>query len=37
MVGRSLKSLENDGLIRMEHNRIVITDRQALREIAGIV
>ncbi len=37
MVGRSLKSLEGDGAIRMEHNRIIITDRKALRETAGIV
>jgi CRP-like cAMP-binding protein len=37
MVGRSLKSLESDGAIRMERNRIIITDRKALRETAGIV
>jgi CRP/FNR family cyclic AMP-dependent transcriptional regulator len=37
MVGRSLKSLEGDGLIRMEHNRIIITNQPALRETAGIV
>jgi len=37
MVGRSLKSLEGDGAIRMERNRIIITDMQALRATAGIV
>ena len=37
MVGRSLKSLEGDGAIRMERNRIIITDQKALRETAGIV
>jgi CRP/FNR family transcriptional regulator len=37
MVGRSLKSLEGDGAIRMERNRIIITDKKALRATAGIV
>ncbi len=37
MVGRSLKSLEGDGSIRMERNRIMITNAKALRETAGIV
>jgi CRP-like cAMP-binding protein len=37
MVGRSLKSLEGGGAIRMERNRIVITNAKALRETAGIV
>jgi len=36
MVGRSLKNLESAGTIRMERNRIVIADRQALREMAGV-
>jgi CRP-like cAMP-binding protein len=36
MVGRSLKSLEDDGVIRMERNRIIVTDQQALEETAGI-
>lgn len=36
MVGRSLKNLEAEGLIRMERNRIIITDQQALREMAGV-
>jgi CRP-like cAMP-binding protein len=37
MVGRSLKSLEGDGAIRMERSRIIITDQEALRATAGIV
>jgi CRP-like cAMP-binding protein len=36
MVGRSLKTLEEEGTIRMEHHRIVITDQAALREVAGV-
>jgi CRP-like cAMP-binding protein len=36
MVGRSLKALEGEGIIRMERNRIVITDQKALREMAGL-
>lgn len=36
MVGRSLKALEEDGTIRMERNRVVITDQETLREVAGI-
>jgi CRP-like cAMP-binding protein len=36
MVGRSLKTLEAEGTIRMERNRIVITNQAALREMAGI-
>ncbi|MFC1967441.1 Crp/Fnr family transcriptional regulator [Chloroflexota bacterium] len=36
MVGRSLKSLEEDGKIRLERHRIIITDQQALREMAGM-
>lgn len=31
VVGRSLKALEEEGVIRMEHHRIVITDREALK------
>ncbi len=34
MVGRSLKSLEDEGVIRLERQRVVITDKEALREIA---
>jgi CRP/FNR family cyclic AMP-dependent transcriptional regulator len=36
MVGRSFRILEEEGAIRMEHNRIVITDKAALKRIAGI-
>lgn len=37
MVGRSLKSLEKEGAIRIERNRIIITNQKTLREMAGIV
>ena len=37
MVGRSLKTLEDEGTIRLNRNRIIITDKEALREMAGIV
>jgi CRP-like cAMP-binding protein len=36
MVGRSLKGLEEDGFIRIERNRIIITNQQALRQTAGV-
>ena len=36
MIGRSLKLLEDEGKIRLERNRIVITDKKMLREIAGV-
>lgn len=36
MVGRSLKNLESAGTIRMERNRIIIADQQALKEMAGV-
>ena len=36
MVGRSLKTLEEDGAIRLERHRIVIIDKEALREMAGV-
>jgi CRP/FNR family transcriptional regulator len=36
MIGRSLKLLEDEGKVRLEHNRVVITDKEALREIAGV-
>ena len=36
MVGRSLKSLEENGAIRLERHRIIITDKKALEEIAGV-
>jgi CRP-like cAMP-binding protein len=36
MVGRSLKTLEGEGAIRIERNRIIIADQKALREQAGL-
>ena len=36
VIGRSLKALETDGVIRMDRHRIVITDREALENLAGI-
>jgi CRP-like cAMP-binding protein len=36
MVGRSLKNLETEGAIRMERNRIIIADRQTLKDLAGV-
>jgi len=36
MVGRSLKTLEEEGTVKLEHHRIVITDKEALKEIAGL-
>ncbi|MFC2002681.1 Crp/Fnr family transcriptional regulator [Chloroflexota bacterium] len=36
MIGRSLKALEEDGVIRLERHRIVITNNEALREMAGV-
>lgn len=32
VVARSLKALEEEGIIRLEHHRIVITDKKALQE-----
>jgi CRP/FNR family transcriptional regulator len=37
IIGRSLKELEGEGVIRMDHHRIVITDKEALRRMAGLV
>lgn len=34
MIGRSLKSLEEEGTIRLDRHRIVITNKEALREMA---
>jgi CRP-like cAMP-binding protein len=34
VVARSLKSLEEDGAIRLERHRIIIADKEALQEIA---
>ena len=36
VVGRSLKVLEEDGTIRFDRHRIVITDKNALKEMAGV-
>jgi CRP-like cAMP-binding protein len=33
VVGRSLKALEEEGAIRLDHHRILITDREALKKI----
>jgi len=35
VVGRSLKSLEEDGVIKMERHRIIIKDIDTLKDIAG--
>jgi CRP/FNR family transcriptional regulator len=35
VVGRSLKSLEEDGVIKMERHRIIIKDIDMLRNVAG--
>ena len=37
MVGRSFRSLEEEGAIRIERNRIFITNETILKRIAGIV
>jgi hypothetical protein len=36
MIGRSLKELEYGGVIKLDHHRIVISDKEALRKIAGV-
>lgn len=36
MVGRSLKTLEETQAIRLDRHRIVITNKQVLREMAGV-
>jgi CRP-like cAMP-binding protein len=36
VVARSLKALESKGTLRMDRHRIVITDREALKDIAGV-
>lgn len=33
VVGRSLKALEEQGAVRLDRHRIVITDKEALKEI----
>ncbi|MFC1961431.1 Crp/Fnr family transcriptional regulator [Chloroflexota bacterium] len=37
MVGRSLKALEENRAIRLEHHRIVIKNKELLAEIAGVI
>ncbi len=34
VVGRSLKTLQEEGMIRMERNRLVISDKEALKKMA---
>ena len=36
VVGRSLKVLEDEGAIRMDRHRIVVTNRKALQQMSGI-
>jgi CRP/FNR family transcriptional regulator len=36
MVGRSLKSLEEEGVVRLDRHRVVIIDKEALKEMAGL-
>jgi CRP/FNR family cyclic AMP-dependent transcriptional regulator len=36
VVGRSLKALEDEGLIRLDRNRIIIRDKAALKSKVGI-
>ncbi|MEE9399504.1 MAG: Crp/Fnr family transcriptional regulator [Dehalococcoidales bacterium] len=36
MIGRSLKFLEDEGTVRLDRHRIVITDKKALQEMAGV-
>jgi CRP-like cAMP-binding protein len=36
VVGRSLKALEEQGAIRLDRHRIVITDKEALQKITGV-
>jgi CRP/FNR family cyclic AMP-dependent transcriptional regulator len=35
IVGRSLRTLEDKGMIRLDQRRIVIRNKKALQEIAG--
>ena len=35
VVGRSLKTLEERGIIKLEHHRIVVTDKEALKQITN--
>jgi CRP-like cAMP-binding protein len=36
VVGRSLKSLEDEGVIRLDRHRVVITDKEALKSMAEV-
>ena len=36
VVGRSLKVLEEEGAIRMDRHRIVVTNRKALQQLSGV-
>ncbi|MDO8567412.1 MAG: Crp/Fnr family transcriptional regulator [Dehalococcoidales bacterium] len=36
MVGRSLKTLEAEGTIKLAHHRVIVTDLRALRQVAGV-
>ena len=35
IVGRSLKALENEGAIRLDHHRIIITNKEMLEKVMG--
>ncbi len=37
MVGRSLKVLEDEGMIRLDRHRILISNKEALEQTAGVV
>jgi len=36
VVGRSLKSLEDTGAVRLEHHQIVIVNKDLLNQLAGL-
>jgi CRP-like cAMP-binding protein len=36
VVGRSLKALEEEGVIKLDHHRIIITDKEALQKMAEV-
>jgi CRP-like cAMP-binding protein len=36
VVARSLKALEEEGVVRLERHRVVITDKEALREMVAV-
>jgi CRP-like cAMP-binding protein len=36
VVGRSLKALEEEGVIKLDRHRIIITDKEALQKIVGV-